>query len=244
MPNQRLASPSRQTTTDATLTTHSQSHSQAFAVEPPQRAFRFEPRRTRIDWRLLHGVNPDDVVRDMNIDALEGVLDTLTFGDIGADDVRLFTETNFRKLFRLSQLTVEYLLHVQDTLQTRNARMHKLVVVVVVVKEFILRFCKQAKAGTTTTTSWCCCKSLHWWRWHGRGTTTPTTTPSIVLLRFRRESEPTGTTTTTGRRCRCRCCGSSRRFGEQAKAGRSTTTTWSHTVQRLFRCKTSVRSEA
>ena len=125
MPNQRLASPSRQTTTDATLTTHSQSHSQAFAVEPPQRAFRFEPRRTRIDWRLLHGVDPDDVVRDMNIDALEGVLDTLTFGDIGADDVRLFTETNFRKLFRLSQLTVEYLLHVQDTLQTRNARMHK-----------------------------------------------------------------------------------------------------------------------
>jgi hypothetical protein len=41
-----------------------------------------------------------------DIDTLETVLDTIAFGDIQGEDTRNFTEANFVKLFRLSQLMV------------------------------------------------------------------------------------------------------------------------------------------
>lgn len=41
-----------------------------------------------------------------DIDTLESILDTIAFGDIEAEDTRNFTEFNFVKIFRLSQLMV------------------------------------------------------------------------------------------------------------------------------------------
>jgi hypothetical protein len=84
------------------------------AVASP--AFRFRAPRALIDWRALHAVDVGGVVRDTDIDALEGVLDVVAFGDIEAEDTRNLTPFNFIKLFRVAQLTVDYLLHVQDRL--------------------------------------------------------------------------------------------------------------------------------
>lgn len=58
--------------------------------------------------------------RSTDIDALERVLDVMAFGDIEAEDARNLTPLNFIKLFRLAQLTVEYLLFVQDRLAADN----------------------------------------------------------------------------------------------------------------------------
>lgn len=50
------------------------------------------------------------------IAALERVVSILAFGDILAENTRELTEVNFVHIFRLAQLALEYLLHVQDTL--------------------------------------------------------------------------------------------------------------------------------
>lgn len=146
-------------------------------------AFRFQPPHARIDWRALHGLDVEALVRALgagvvnnwdgvvhcqttlsaqfaqacaasapctgpvhllaaqpspaqpfgpasthppsqarttDIDALERVLDVVAFGDIEAEDARNLTPLNFIKLFRLAQLTVEYLLFVQDRLAADN----------------------------------------------------------------------------------------------------------------------------
>lgn len=69
-----------------------------------------------IDWRALHGLNLAAVVRDTDLDALERVLGVLHSGDIEAEDPRNLTPANFIQLFRAAQLTLDYLLHVQDRL--------------------------------------------------------------------------------------------------------------------------------
>eukprot|EP00249_Psilotum_nudum_P009860 c22195_g1_i1 orf=2071-2709(-) len=66
--------------------------------------FLFQKRRARIDWRALHSIDVDQVIRETDIDKLESVLDTITFGDVQGEDTRNFSEANFIKLFRLSQL--------------------------------------------------------------------------------------------------------------------------------------------
>eukprot|EP00955_Chlamydomonas_euryale_P094044 364824-Chlamydomonas_euryale.AAC.9 len=58
---------------------------------------------------LCHGAQ----IRDVDIDALEKVVSYIAFGDIEAEDTRNLNEINFVKVFRLAQLTVEYLLYVQ-----------------------------------------------------------------------------------------------------------------------------------
>lgn len=60
-------------------------------------------------------------IRDADLDTLEKVVSIIAFGDIEAEDTRHLTELNFIKVFRLAQLTIEYLLYVQDCLQTTNA---------------------------------------------------------------------------------------------------------------------------
>ena len=44
------------------------------------RPFSFEYRRDRIDWRKLHAVDVDRMVREADIETLESLLDTVTFG--------------------------------------------------------------------------------------------------------------------------------------------------------------------
>ena len=124
--------------------------------------FRFEPRRARLDWRLLASVDADRIARETDIDSLERALDTVSFGDIAVEDPRHLSgarplarpatqhsfagarrasagrqragvraarphsaqsaDRRFRrsaaapsmvKLFRLAQMMIEYLLHVQ-----------------------------------------------------------------------------------------------------------------------------------
>lgn len=56
-----------------------------------QQAFKFEPRRARLDWRLLSGIDVDRIARETDIDTLEQALDTVAFGDVTVEDPRLLT---------------------------------------------------------------------------------------------------------------------------------------------------------
>eukprot|EP01018_Ginkgo_biloba_P011295 Gb_03048 [translate_table: standard] len=86
-------------------------------------AFNFQKRHARLDWRILHAIDVDQILRDTDIDKLEAVLDTIAFGNIIEEDTRNFTESNFIKIFRLSQLMVEYLLHVQEILVAHKTKL-------------------------------------------------------------------------------------------------------------------------
>ncbi|KAL6752459.1 hypothetical protein V8C86DRAFT_2753936 [Haematococcus lacustris] len=99
---------------------------QLASLPPPSFSpFRFEVKRARIDWRLLHGVDLNTIIRDVDLDTLERIVGIIAFGDIDAEDTRQLTEMNFLKVFKLSQLILEYLLYVQDCLQSTNTWMQQ-----------------------------------------------------------------------------------------------------------------------
>lgn len=86
------------------------------AAAPPSPPFRFSTPRQLIDWRALHALDLAALVRDTDIDALEGVLDIVAHGDMEGEDARHLTPANAARAFRVAQLAVDYLLHVQDRL--------------------------------------------------------------------------------------------------------------------------------
>lgn len=55
----------------------------------------------------------------MDLDTLDQVVPVIAYGDLEAEDPMILTETNFSKIFRLSQLIIEYLLYVQDVLSAQ-----------------------------------------------------------------------------------------------------------------------------
>ncbi|CAM9285916.1 unnamed protein product, partial [Scytosiphon promiscuus] len=83
-----------------------------------RKSFYFQQRSGKLDMRAIGRVDIDSVVRDVDIDTLQVHLENITFADVSEDDLRLYSDQCFLNLFRLSQLLLEYLLSVQDTLAT------------------------------------------------------------------------------------------------------------------------------
>ena len=59
------------------------------------------------------------VVQTRSVDLLQQNLENLIFADIGEDDYLALTEPKFLQLFRISQLTLEYLVFVQNSLYSQ-----------------------------------------------------------------------------------------------------------------------------
>lgn len=62
-------------------------------------------------------------IRDTDLDMLERVVEIVAFGDLDGENTCNLTHLNFLRIFRLSQLTAEYLLHVQDCLDVQNSKL-------------------------------------------------------------------------------------------------------------------------
>ena len=94
--------------------------------------FRFSAHRTKLDWGVIYGIDPKEVVwpclslpiaqthpsqfAHNDVDALDGIVAHLCYADLATEDPACLSAANFLKLFRLTQLIIEYLLFVQDTL--------------------------------------------------------------------------------------------------------------------------------
>ncbi|KAI9351379.1 Iguana/Dzip1-like DAZ-interacting protein N-terminal-domain-containing protein [Obelidium mucronatum] len=88
--------------------------------------FYFKRRSERLDWRLLASLQVDRVQREVDIPALQEIMENITFCDVDAEDVR-YVDPNFLKLFKISQLIIEYLVHTQDFLsETQSVLSHDL----------------------------------------------------------------------------------------------------------------------
>ena len=68
--------------------------------------------------RSLARVDVERVIEEVDVGTLQMHLENLTFSDLCTDDMVAYTDEHFLKLFRLSQLTIEYLLNVQNALLT------------------------------------------------------------------------------------------------------------------------------
>ncbi|KAH8092766.1 zinc finger protein [Aureococcus anophagefferens] len=77
------------------------------------RSFYFAERHETIDLEVIDGVDLERIERDVDIEALQRHLEMLTYGDLSKAGTG---DATFLKIFRLSQLMVEYLLNVQDIL--------------------------------------------------------------------------------------------------------------------------------
>ena len=80
--------------------------------------FYFQQRRGRLDIRSVSQIDVDRIVRDVDIDLLQAHLENLTFCALDEADLRYLTDPQIVKLFRTSQLMIEYLLYAQDQLTT------------------------------------------------------------------------------------------------------------------------------
>jgi len=77
----------------------------------------FLKRNDPIDWRKFASVDVDRVAREVDVDAIQENIQNITYCNIEQEIGYQTVDPNFLKLFRLAQLTIEYLLHCQDYLQ-------------------------------------------------------------------------------------------------------------------------------
>eukprot|EP00882_Tetradesmus_deserticola_P033382 GHRQ01038133.1.p1 GENE.GHRQ01038133.1~~GHRQ01038133.1.p1 ORF type:complete len:113 (+),score=34.82 GHRQ01038133.1:214-552(+) len=75
--------------------------------------FQFSSRVAPFDWRLLHGVDVDEVVRLNDVAALEALIGTLQQGSIDAEPT--LSQHEYVQLFRLVQLAVEHLWQMRES---------------------------------------------------------------------------------------------------------------------------------
>ena len=65
-------------------------------------------------------VDLDKVVKEIDLQTLETLLNNVTYANLDRDDLERLGDQHFVKLFRISQLTIEYLLYTQDYFQSVN----------------------------------------------------------------------------------------------------------------------------
>ncbi|KAI4886638.1 hypothetical protein NFI96_012765 [Prochilodus magdalenae] len=88
----------------------------AAAVTAP---FKFRARRESVDWRRINAVDVDRVASELDFQSLQDHITAVTFCNVEGERCprcQSQVDPTLLKLFRLAQLTVEYLLHSQDCL--------------------------------------------------------------------------------------------------------------------------------
>lgn len=81
--------------------------------------FKFRLRRESVDWRRISAVDIDLVVSQLDVDALQEHISTVTFCSLDGERCQRCQspmDPALVKLLRLAQLTVEWLLHCQEFL--------------------------------------------------------------------------------------------------------------------------------
>ena len=78
--------------------------------------FYFQPRRGKLDLKAISKVDLEKLIKDVDIDILQVFLENITFSNIQENDLRFLTDALVIKLFRLAQMTIEYLLYAQEEL--------------------------------------------------------------------------------------------------------------------------------
>jgi len=60
----------------------------------------------------------DRIATEMDLRSLESILQNITYSHLDREDLERMGDAHFVKLFRLSQLSIEYLIYTQNYLET------------------------------------------------------------------------------------------------------------------------------
>ena len=86
---------------------------------PPK--FQFQDRQGRLNWRQIMNADVDKITQQVDLRQLESLLQNLTYARLDRGDMELFGDEqfmeNFLKLFRLAQMSIEYLIYTQNYLE-------------------------------------------------------------------------------------------------------------------------------
>ncbi|KAM9088717.1 cilium assembly protein DZIP1L isoform 6-T10 [Megaptera novaeangliae] len=89
-------------------------------------AFKFQPRRERMDWRRISALDVDRVARELDVATLQETIVSVTFCNLDREVCGRCgqpVDPALLKVLRLAQLSIEYLLHCQDCLSASVAQL-------------------------------------------------------------------------------------------------------------------------
>ena len=78
------------------------------------KGFFFQQRRGHLDLRGISSIDLEKVVREVDVDTLQLYIENITFCNLREEDLRYLTDPQVIKMFKMSQLIIEYLLYSQD----------------------------------------------------------------------------------------------------------------------------------
>lgn len=78
------------------------------------KGFFFQQRRGHLDLRGISNIDLEKVVREVDVDTLQLYIENITFCNLREEDLRYLTDPQVIKMFKMSQLIIEYLLYSQD----------------------------------------------------------------------------------------------------------------------------------
>jgi hypothetical protein len=76
--------------------------------------FSFSRKTQKLNWEAISKVDVDsDIIINKDISLLEQLLGNLTMSELTKDDLKILKDKNLIKLFKLGQLSTEYMLYQQ-----------------------------------------------------------------------------------------------------------------------------------
>jgi hypothetical protein len=81
--------------------------------------FTFKQRAGRLNWRQIQGLDLSRIVETGDVVSLQSVLENITYASLDREDLERFSDSSLIKLFKLSQLSIEYLMHSQNKLYSQ-----------------------------------------------------------------------------------------------------------------------------
>ena len=86
-------------------------------------SFCFKQRFGKLNWFAVKNLDFNQIVETGDIELLQSVLENITYSTLDREDIEKFNDSSMIKMFKLSQLTVEYLMHSQNILYSQSSQL-------------------------------------------------------------------------------------------------------------------------
>eukprot|EP00759_Apiculatamorpha_spiralis_P006747 PhF_6_TR1396/c1_g1_i2/m.2417/K16470/DZIP1; zinc finger protein DZIP1 len=81
--------------------------------------FSFTVGSERLNWQLLVALDISRIIRTVDVDALQGIIQNITFAKLNREEIALFQPEHTLHLLTLCQLIIQYLIHTQNFLTSQ-----------------------------------------------------------------------------------------------------------------------------
>lgn len=91
----------------------------SFNLKSSESNFTFKQRAGRLNWRQIQGLDLNRIIETGDVLSLQSMLENIAYASLDREDLERFSDSSLMKLFKLSQLSIEYLMHSQDKLHSQ-----------------------------------------------------------------------------------------------------------------------------